>query len=90
MWTLTGGDRRREPQAKSAECASELQIMLPTRGPDALSAGDVCLLAESPYRILRVSLHLYLFAFLSSDLVNVLRNWVTLPFKTEFKKERAN
>ncbi|CAB3226225.1 unnamed protein product [Arctia plantaginis] len=48
VWTITG-HRNRE---KAQDPGGELQIMLPSQ-PDRVNSGDVCLLAESPFRILR-------------------------------------
>ncbi|CAH0401828.1 unnamed protein product [Chilo suppressalis] len=52
MWTLTGHNR--QPGVKRADTVGELQIMLPMQMSE--NSGDVCLLAESPYRILRVAI----------------------------------
>ncbi|XP_060809510.1 transient receptor potential cation channel subfamily A member 1 [Amyelois transitella] len=52
MWTLTGHNR--EPRPK-LDHGGELQIMLPSKDQDKLNSGEVCLLAESPYRILRAA-----------------------------------
>ncbi|KAL0851782.1 hypothetical protein ABMA28_000092 [Loxostege sticticalis] len=53
MWTLTG--QNREGARVKRDHMSELQIMLPPPPPIMANSGDVCLLAESPYRILRVN-----------------------------------
>ncbi|XP_050360802.1 transient receptor potential cation channel subfamily A member 1 [Nymphalis io] len=52
LWALTG--HRREPCMKP-DVGGEMQVMLPNQAHDLVSAGDVCLLAESPYRILRAA-----------------------------------
>ncbi|VVC86120.1 unnamed protein product [Leptidea sinapis] len=44
---------RRSRRTKISDPGGELQIMLPNT--DRMASGDVCLLTESPYRILRVS-----------------------------------
>lgn len=50
-WVLRLTGRSHSPRGKM-DYGGELQIMLP---PDRNNSGEVCLLAESPYRILRVS-----------------------------------
>ncbi|XP_069364623.1 transient receptor potential cation channel subfamily A member 1 [Maniola hyperantus] len=52
LWTLSG--HRREPHAK-ADPGGEMQSMLPNQGNERVNSGEVCLLAESPYRILRAA-----------------------------------
>ncbi|XP_052746471.1 transient receptor potential cation channel subfamily A member 1 [Bicyclus anynana] len=52
LWTLTG--HRRETRMKT-DPGGEMQIMLPNQGNERVNSGDVCLLAESPYRILRAA-----------------------------------
>nr|XP_026500855.1 transient receptor potential cation channel subfamily A member 1 [Vanessa tameamea] len=52
LWALTG--HRREPCMKP-DVGGEMQVMLPNQAQDIVSSGDVCLLAESPYRILRAA-----------------------------------
>ncbi|XP_045784987.1 transient receptor potential cation channel subfamily A member 1 [Maniola jurtina] len=52
LWTLSG--HRREPHAK-ADPGGEMQVMLPNQGNERVNSGEVCLLAESPYRILRAA-----------------------------------
>lgn len=49
MWSLAGRDGHRE----KVDAGGELQIMLQSE-KERISSGDVCLLAESPFRILRV------------------------------------
>lgn len=56
MWTLTGQNRQNREQV---DPGGELQIMLPSQ-PERVNSGEVCLLAESPFRILRVSASIYL------------------------------
>lgn len=51
VWTLTGQNRQNR---EKVDPGGELQIMLPAQ-PDKPTSGEVCLLAESPFRILRVS-----------------------------------
>lgn len=51
VWTLTGQNRHNR---EKVDPGGELQIMLPAQ-PDKAISGEVCLLAESPFRILRVS-----------------------------------
>ncbi|KAJ8737901.1 hypothetical protein PYW08_000496 [Mythimna loreyi] len=50
VWTLTGQNRHNR---EKVDPGGELQIMLPAQ-PDKATSGEVCLLAESPFRILRV------------------------------------
>ncbi|CAH2103606.1 unnamed protein product [Euphydryas editha] len=52
LWAHTG--HRRESRMKT-DVGGEMQMMLPNHTQDGINAGDVCLLAESPYRILRVN-----------------------------------
>ncbi|KAF9817178.1 hypothetical protein SFRURICE_013966, partial [Spodoptera frugiperda] len=49
VWTLTGQNRQNR---EKVDPGGELQIMLPAQ-PDKPTSGEVCLLAESPFRILR-------------------------------------
>ncbi|XP_045509568.1 transient receptor potential cation channel subfamily A member 1 [Colias croceus] len=51
LWNLTG--RRRQRREKMGDPGGEMQVMLTT--PDRVNSGDVCLLTESPYRILRAA-----------------------------------
>ncbi|CAH0716261.1 unnamed protein product, partial [Brenthis ino] len=51
LWALSG--HHREPCMKLPDVGGEMQMMLPNQVPDAITSGDVCLLTESPYRILR-------------------------------------
>ncbi|CAH1647464.1 unnamed protein product [Spodoptera littoralis] len=52
VWTLTGQNRQNR---EKVDPGGELQIMLPAQ-PDKPTSGEVCLLAESPFRILRLML----------------------------------
>ncbi|XP_026747288.1 transient receptor potential cation channel subfamily A member 1 isoform X3 [Trichoplusia ni] len=51
VWTLTGQNRQNREQV---DPGGELQIMLPSQ-PERVNSGEVCLLAESPFRILRAA-----------------------------------
>ncbi|XP_047040389.1 transient receptor potential cation channel subfamily A member 1 isoform X3 [Helicoverpa zea] len=51
VWTLTGQNRHNR---EKVDPGGELQIMLPAQ-PDKAASGEVCLLAESPFRILRAA-----------------------------------
>ncbi|XP_035438092.2 transient receptor potential cation channel subfamily A member 1 isoform X8 [Spodoptera frugiperda] len=51
VWTLTGQNRQNR---EKVDPGGELQIMLPAQ-PDKPTSGEVCLLAESPFRILRAA-----------------------------------
>ncbi|XP_041987192.1 transient receptor potential cation channel subfamily A member 1 [Aricia agestis] len=51
LWTKTGHrDRMKIPDP-----GGEMQVMLPNQGLDQINSGEFCLLAESPYRILRAA-----------------------------------
>ncbi|XP_037299699.1 transient receptor potential cation channel subfamily A member 1 isoform X2 [Manduca sexta] len=54
-WIRSITGRNRHVDEKSPDPGGELQIMLPAQALDRTNSGDVCLLAESPFRILRAA-----------------------------------
>ncbi|CAG9788974.1 unnamed protein product [Diatraea saccharalis] len=84
MWTLTGHNR--EPAVKR-DNVGELQIMLPSQITDQSHSGDVCLLEESPYRILRVSemfiaLRIFIYSSLHSIKIIQMADLMPRAFST--------
>ncbi|XP_059055068.1 transient receptor potential cation channel subfamily A member 1 [Achroia grisella] len=78
MWSLTGHNR--ESRIK-IDYGGELQSMLPHQAPDRLNSGEVCLLAESPYRILR--------AAESGNVEDFMRLYLSEPSRLAVKDARG-
>nr|QDR50963.1 Transient receptor potential cation channel A1 [Heliconius melpomene] len=66
---------------KIPDVGGEMQMMLPIEIPESITSGDVCLLAESPYRILR--------AAESGNVEDFRRLYVTDPSRLSVRDTRG-